>query len=269
MTIDTTSPRTRRALLGAGLGAIAATIASAIGRPAATDAASNPVLLNQNNPATDNTKISTTSATAFWADSRSSRGVYGSSNTYIGVYGSSNSHVGVWGSSGSSEGVVGYSATGNGVGGSSSASAASGVYGENKHQGYGVAGRSNSPPLGTSGVFAAATLGDNTANGVGVWGRSGHGIGVVADGANADAVAFEANGVTRFARSGRLTIAVGTSSVSPLFSVRVDPGTLVLATLQQNRAGYWIQSAVPDHVGDSFTITLSRVVSGLVPIKVA
>ena len=120
-----------------------------------------------------------------------------------------------------------------------------------------------------AGVFAAATLGDNTVDGVGVWGRSAHGVGVFADAANPDAVAFKANGVTKFARAGRLTIAVGQSSVSPLFSIRVDADTLVLATLQQNHAGLWIQSAVPDPAGNTFTITLNKAVTGLVPMKVA
>lgn len=122
-----------------------------------------------------------------------------------------------------------------------------------------MAGRSAAGPLG-HGADAAATLGDNTADGVGVWGRSAHGIGVYADAANPNAVSFKANGVTQFARSGKLTIAAGHSSVTKT-SVRVDPGTLVLATLQQVRAGVYVAAAVPDAAGDSFTITLSKAVS--------
>ena len=251
MSIDSTTPRTRRALLGAGLGALAATVASAIGRPAPVRAhdPDDVRLGGHNTAATDTTITLQSGGTAFVGRSDSGSGVGGLSYSGVGVYG--------------------YSTLSNGVDGTSAASAASGVYGENINHGYGVAGRSNSPPLGAGGVFAAATLGDNTADGVGVWGVSAHGIGVFADAANPDAVAFKANGLTQFARSGRLSIAVGKSSASPLFSVRVDAGTLVLATLQRNQAGLWVQSAVPNPAANSFTITLNKAVTGLVPMKVA
>ena len=35
----------------------------------------------------------------------------------------------------------------------------------------------------------------------------------------------------------------------------------VLATLQQDRAGVWVRSAVPNAPGDSFTITLNKAVT--------
>jgi hypothetical protein len=35
---------------------------------------------------------------------------------------------------------------------------------------------------------------------------------------------------------------------------------MVLATLQQNRRGVWIQSAVPSPAADSFTVYLNRAV---------
>lgn len=270
MTTDSTTARSRRALLGAGLGAIAATLASALGRPTHTDAANPPLLLNQDNVATELTTIRRDGiGTAFVGSSDSGTGIKGSSDSGYGVDGGSYSEVGVRGSSVSKWGVYGLSTSSNGIYGHSSASGASGVYGDNLSRGYGVAGRSNSQPLGENGVFASATLGDNTADGVGVWGRSAHGIGVFADAANPDAVAFTANGVTRFARSGRLAIAVGDRSASPLINVRIDAGTLVLATLQKNQSGLWIQSAVPDPAGNTFTVTLNKAVAGLVPIKVA
>jgi len=43
----------------------------------------------------------------------------------------------------------------------------------------------------------------------------------------------------------------------------------VLATLQRNQAGLWVQSAVPNPAANSFTITLNKAVTGLVPMKVA
>lgn len=61
MAIDTITPRSRRALLGAGLGAIAASVANAVGRPAVSRAADDdPVLLGNHNSATETTEIETT-----------------------------------------------------------------------------------------------------------------------------------------------------------------------------------------------------------------
>jgi hypothetical protein len=61
-------------------------------------------------------------------------------------------------------GVYGYSSKGNGVMGASAGNLASGVYGENDGQGWGIAGRTNAPFVGASGT--AAVLGDNTAGGL-------------------------------------------------------------------------------------------------------
>ena len=48
MAVDVSTPRTRRALLGAGLGAIVAAVAGAVGRPAPTRAAAgDAVILGQ------------------------------------------------------------------------------------------------------------------------------------------------------------------------------------------------------------------------------
>ncbi len=255
--------RSRRALLTAGLGAFAATVAGAITRPDPARAHDpDDVRLGGNNFPTATTAIqnTTTDSTVVWAVSSSGVALRGSSSSESGVLGSSNSGNGVVATSESAAGVWASSAGGNGVYGHTNTAVGSGVYGENTHQGYGVAGRSNSAPLGANGVFAAATLGDNTANGVGVWARSTHGVGLYADAVEADAVALQANGVTQFRRSGRLTLKAGTSSVTKS-GIRIDAGTLVLATLQQDRAGIFVRSAVPNAAGDSFTIRLNKAVA--------
>lgn len=64
MAIETTTPRSRRALLAAGLGAIGATVASALGRPAGVRAADGePVLLGTANTASAPTTITSLETT--------------------------------------------------------------------------------------------------------------------------------------------------------------------------------------------------------------
>jgi hypothetical protein len=55
--IDTTTPRTRRALLGAGFGAIAATIASALGKPLPVNAEGETIRVGGEYEATSETVI--------------------------------------------------------------------------------------------------------------------------------------------------------------------------------------------------------------------
>jgi hypothetical protein len=253
MAVDSTTPRTRRAVLAGGIATAAAAL---LGRPQPASAHDpDDVRLGADNSAASVTTVTNTAsnAWAFQAVATSGIGVYGDSGSGAGA-------VGVFGASSSGYGVYGDSTSGNGITGHTSSSGASGVYGENRHEGYGVAGRSNSRPLGTGGVFAAATLGDNTANGVGVWARSTHGIGLYADAVEADAVALQANGVTQFRRSGKLTVLAGHSSVSKT-GIRIDPRSLVLAVLQEDRPGIHVRSAVPNPAGDSFTVRLNTAVA--------
>jgi hypothetical protein len=154
MAIDTTAPRSRRALLVGAAGGLAALAAQALGRPLPARAANgDPVLLGKSNLGTDVTYIvntssgdietlvvlkengtamrgSTTSGIGVEGSSGVGRGVHGfsrdnygvhgvSSNTY-GVFGESPSSYAVVGQSESSAGVAGFTASGIGVIGASS-----------------------------------------------------------------------------------------------------------------------------------------------------
>lgn len=66
-----------------------------------------------------------------------------------------------------------------------------------------------------------------------------------------------ATGPAVFSRSALLTIAAGTSSATQT-GVALTPASLVLATLQQDHAGVWVRSAVPNAAGSSFTVHLSK-----------
>jgi hypothetical protein len=93
-------------------------------------------------------------------------------------------------------------------------------------------------------------------NGAGVLGTGFHGpavhgraglagaIGVLAEN-TAGGTAFKATGPASFSRSGVLTIPAGSSAVTKT-GVTLTTASLVLATLQQNRPGVFVQAAVPN-----------------------
>ena len=103
-----TAPTTRRALLGAGIGALLATVATALGRPPTARADAIPVTVDNENPATATTfvsnkvndndvlgGVSTNAGTGVIGISARSNGVKGTSDTGIGVQGRSNTDKGV------------------------------------------------------------------------------------------------------------------------------------------------------------------------------
>ena len=151
MAVETT-PRSRRAILAAGLGGLAATVAGALGRnPTATRAANgDPIIAGEPNAATAVTTLAqATAATAGFAvtsprsaivgvggsttvpaatksgvagydsEDATARGVYGNSGPGTGVQGESTSGKGIYGKSASSTGVRGQSDSGIGMWGTS------------------------------------------------------------------------------------------------------------------------------------------------------
>jgi hypothetical protein len=159
--------------------------------------------------------------------------------------------------------------SGTGVVGTGGANGGAGLVGQ---------GGPNSVPNNGVGVVGAGGVG----NGIGVWGMAqGTGAGVLGTGFHGPAVhgraefadaigvlaentaggvAFKATGPARFSRSGVLTVQAGTSKVTKT-GVALTAASLVLATLQQNRAGVFVQAAVPNVSGSSFTIHLNKTVS--------
>ena len=116
--VDASAVRSRRAVLGAGLGALAATVASAIGRPAParaegepvvvggayTDATSRTRLRNQTNDADVFVAESAGGGTAIVAIGTNSTGMAGTSTGGIGVY------------AGSTNNIAAYATSDNGIG---------------------------------------------------------------------------------------------------------------------------------------------------------
>lgn len=261
MSLDITTPRSRRALLGAALGAAVATIASAIGRPAAVRASDpNDVLLGAANHGPDSTTaIFTTSADALAGQSDSGNGLWAQSNGNgkSGVYGRSthSNGYGVFGR-GSSWDVTGFLG-GSDVGAHGMSPSWMGVMGETS-DGWGV--------VGTSGLVGFV-LGQQARTGVlGVGANGSSSVGVRGDSANGTAgwfvseagTALRVEGKARFSRSRRVTIPAGKSSLKVTLA-GVTTASLVFAVLHSNRGGTYVRAVVP--TTGAFTIYLNRVVT--------
>ena len=166
MALDSTTPRTRRAILAGALGAAAAVGIDAVARPAPAEAVVAYVQLGGNsaaNTATSTTQISNSTAddNAFEAYATGGgMGVYAASDSWIGVFGDSGSGIGVAGTSGAADkaAVSGHS-SGDSTGvfgisgvGSPAAVAKSGVYGY-ASQDYASVGVRGASTTGRGGLF--------------------------------------------------------------------------------------------------------------------
>lgn len=159
MAIDTTVPRTRRALLAGGVGGLAALVASALGRPLAANAASGS--FDSDDASTPAIDARNTAASGFPA-----QGVYGrsASTSGTGVYGYASA------ATGDGTGVSGLAASTDGTGVHGRANAATGDT-------NGVFGRSGSTS-GTA-VYAYASAATGRSRGVLGYAISSSGTGVV------------------------------------------------------------------------------------------
>jgi hypothetical protein len=172
--------------------------------------------------------------------------VFGHATTNgVGVYGKSETGTGTYGVGGP-RGVYG-SGTATGVEGSAG-NAGTGVYGHNSGStGIGVWGK-------TDGV-GSAVFGEARFNGVGVYGKSEFGAALRGD--SPSGTALQVTGKATFSRSGVVTLGSSASSVTKT-GVPLTAASYVLATLQTNTLGLFIQGAVPNPAGSSITIYFSK-----------
>jgi hypothetical protein len=124
--------------------------------------------------------------------------------------------------------------------------------------------------IGAIGVIGFGTwgvLGDVDTASIGVYGNTGAaaapavtgGIGVLARAQATTQVALKVLGKTQFSRSARTYVSAGTSS-KKVTMTGVTTSSYVIATLQTNRAGVYVQAVVPGT--GYFTIYLNKAVSG-------
>ena len=248
MSIDSTAPRTRRAVLAGALGGLAALAANALGRPMPTLAADGQAMLVGGEYSSSSvTSVTNATGNGIYGGSLDTGiAVTGQSNQGIGVHGFSTSNIGVLGETiGSVAAIAGRSfGGGTGVIGSAdnapvpAAKAKTGVYGQATQDGTsrGVWGYS---PAGY-GVLGEATTGrgvQGTAwSGVGVRAAATDGTGVWAS-ATAG-YALRADGRILFNKSaGLATIASGASSVSVTPGIDLTATSAVIATLNGNAGG--------------------------------
>jgi hypothetical protein len=265
------------------LGVVAAeTLAGATPAQAAQG---SPVLEGRDNTgATSRTGVFTTGNTEFGiladpnTSGKGSLGVYGHGGD-AGVFGAGSGFgIGVFGAGGASGGVgmegQGGGGSGSGVVGAGSGGGSGMVATGGASNGFGVVANGGGAGTGVvanggtgGGSGLVGTGGGSDGIGVsgigrgpgdGVHGRAtgAAGVGVRAEN-TAGGAALQATGPAVFSRSGLLTVAAGSSSATRT-GVALTAASLVLATLQQDRAGVWVRSAVPNVAGNSFTIHLSK-----------
>ena len=240
----------RRALLAAGAAGVAAAAVRAVAAPAGVAAADHDAL---------KIGVTNTSSKETALDAPSSGGLRVVSVPGDGIQGASQA-------SGKS-GVLGYHAhaSGNAIWGHNTASGARGGLGSGSRGVYGLC-----PSKEGAGV-----RGDNThPDGSAVFGyNSAHQLaGALGMGSLSTALygsapfdaehwALVVDGRAAFSRSGLLTVAKNKSSVSAAPVGVITTSTTVLATLQTNRAGVYIQAAVASSASGKITIFLNKKVT--------
>lgn len=256
MAIDTTTPRTRRALLAGALGGLAGVAAHAIGKPDIARAGAGAVMLGAKNNSADRTTIENTTDNSTVLLARNSAAVPGnglvgeSAGGGVGVTGRSATGIGVSGSglrgvvgSGSGFGIQGQSDTGVGVAGASETGA--GVHGFSTES-EGVAGSSDT--------------------GIGVWGFSSSGTGL--RGSTADGYALQTFGrLALQGASGLAIIPAGSKSVSVQPAAVVNTFSFVLVSAMSNPRGRHLWATTKGPTANTITIHLSFVAD--VPFKVS
>jgi hypothetical protein len=254
--MSTETTRSRRAILLAAAGGTAAVVADAIARPHSA-VAGTPVPVYRDQPSQ-----AVTAETGLHNSSNSSD-VFSaiSDNAGVAIFGYSIGELGVHGASGSAAGVQGTSDSGDGVAGSSNS--ASGVHGESTGaNGSGVFGfnLSNSGIKGAGRIGIQGDVGPTQTAVHGFVGNSAApvppaGVGVVAQAQSASLIALHVKGRAKFDRSGVVTVAGGTSSVTKTLA-GVTSSSLILAVLGQDRAGVWVRAAVPS--AGTFKVILNK-----------
>jgi hypothetical protein len=206
-------------------------------------------------------------------------GVRGRSELGVGVRGESVSGYGVWGVSSSAYGVAATSTSNAAVSAINSAAGRAAVEAFNNGGGIALLGITGGPvavqPKKTGvygesyidadsrGVFGRSGVGRGVTGiattGRGVHGQASTGVGVYATATSATGTALQVAGKAVFDRSGSVTFTTG-QSFRDVSVAGMTASSLVLVTIQTNRAGLAVQSAVPR--AGAFRIYLNKAVTG-------
>jgi len=239
MGLDDQTMRSRRAILGAGAGAIVATVASAVVHPDLVRAGSDgDVVLDAINDASGVTWINKTNSSApgaFRADCLAGAAIHGTSQGGTAILGEhlSGNQPGVTGISyQTGPGVVGWSELGSALTATpSSYPAYTGV--------FGGASEENGPDPHCRGVHGRVQ------GGQGVRGEATTGVGIYATATTG--TALQVSGKASFSRSGRATIASGHSYVDVTVAGGLAGTPLCFANLQTFRSGISVAAVRPNY----------------------
>ena len=241
MTDIPATPRTRRAVLTAGIGAAAAAAVGTFARPGPVrgvtpDGGVSRGLFNETTGTTSIVNAGTTSSTVLSVQHGSNGiAVTGVSESSIGVDGFSTSGTGGRGRSSLESGIVGYS------------------------------GYSASTSRAQTGVVGTADVG--TAS-VGVFGASPAGTGGLFSSTNG--LALHVQGKARFNRSGKASVGKGTSSVDVVVPGGLAANSIISATIQMYRAGVSVAGVRPNYpTAGKARIYLTKVASTTATTPVA
>ena len=241
----------RRALLGAGMGALLTSIAAALGRPSSAQAANgDPVMAGRAAQASNTTSIQVS-----LLPTHSPYGAFAAVNfDGVGMAGVSRSGTGVFAESETGDGVAGFSTERSGVLGRTTGVETAGVLGQARlESSSGVEGinlaTGTRGQLGTAGFGVVGTAPDEP-------GR----IGVLAFGLD-PAIALAVEGRATFSRSGKASLARGRSFIDVEAPGGLTAVSLVLAVPMVNRAGVYVQSVVPNVKTGVFRINLNKIAS--------
>jgi hypothetical protein len=246
---------TRRALLGAGLGSLAALVVEAFRRPSPVRAEGETIHVGDNHFTAETAtylKNTTTDADVFIGNTtKSGRAFYGKSTGGTAIEGrteASSPRAGLSGVTSAAAGVA--------VRGVNEATNAYGALAVGKTGVHGSTG-DGSAVSGSAGIGTGVD--GSSESGIGVDGSSSYGIGVHAGSSAGKGTALHVDGTTVFTRSGIASIPAGQShvivSVSSLMA-----SSFVLATLQQYRSGVWVAAVVKNVPAGTLTIRLSSTV---------
>jgi hypothetical protein len=296
--VETGAPATRRSILAAGLGGLVALVAAALGRPSAVRALDGqPALLGTANTSTIETSFQNTDSgeislramqgagTAIRGESSGGVALHGEDAAAgSGLTASSESGTGAVVTSGSGKGFEAASNSSTAISGSSNNDTATAFPDGSYRSGVvGTVGDLGTPgdPGGIApnsdevGVYGFSDVSENSA---GVWGDTWDGAGVLGTGsygvigigesfglygttatANTGYALYTQGPIQFNGRSGRSYVQTGkTYREVPIAGMHTT--SVVIATLQTNRAGFYVQSVIP-YTG-RFRLYLNRVAPG-------
>jgi hypothetical protein len=275
MSVETSTPRSRRAVLAAALGGLGAVIASRLATPSAVSAnPGDPITVDNAFTGAGTTALASTSTNAAFAVTGVGQAVSGQTPDGIGLWGASTDTVPVtdFTLAGHRTGIVGVTGTGTGIANNTGEVGiygfadlslnSTGVWGDTG-SGYGVLGTGF---VGVYGNGAIGVVGDVNVTGTGVYGFVGSafpplppaGVAVQATAATTAQTALNVSGKTKFSRSGRARVLAG-GSKRRINMAGVTTSSYIIATLQTRRTGVYVHAVVP--AAGYFTIYLNKTVS--------